>query len=201
MDGWNTSFLLEWPIFRGYVSFREGNGQLLVWGPVVWIFGIPENERDYGTWVYPRIPNHRAPKQQLTFSWSTSSKKNNLWWQFPSRPREKKELEDLRGCLGGGFKYVLLSPLFGEDSHFDEHIFQMGWNHQLVVKLEIARKNPGIKVSASGTSSNILTFTSLALTSARGESQVFFRFSNPGIARDTRFAGCFQSREVRTNWI
>ena len=21
--------------------------------------------------------------------------------------------------LGGGFKYVLLSPLFGEDSHFD----------------------------------------------------------------------------------
>ena len=24
-DGWNTSFLLGWPIFRGYVSFREGN--------------------------------------------------------------------------------------------------------------------------------------------------------------------------------
>ena len=23
MDGWNTSFLLGWPIFRGYVSFRE----------------------------------------------------------------------------------------------------------------------------------------------------------------------------------
>ena len=28
--------------------------------------------------------------------------------------------------LGGGFKYLLLSPLLGEDSHFDEHIFQMG---------------------------------------------------------------------------
>ena len=25
MDGWNTSFLLGWPIFRDYVSFREGN--------------------------------------------------------------------------------------------------------------------------------------------------------------------------------
>ncbi len=25
MDGWNTTFLLEKPIFRGYVSFREGN--------------------------------------------------------------------------------------------------------------------------------------------------------------------------------
>ena len=23
MDGWTTSFLLGWPIFRGYVSFRE----------------------------------------------------------------------------------------------------------------------------------------------------------------------------------
>ena len=35
--------------------------------------------------------------------------------------------------LGGGFKYFLFSPLFGEDFQFDEHIFQMGWfNHQLV---------------------------------------------------------------------
>ena len=35
--------------------------------------------------------------------------------------------------LGGGFKYsiCLSSSLFGEDSHFDEHIFQMGWNRQL----------------------------------------------------------------------
>ena len=33
---------------------------------------------------------------------------------------------------GGGFKYFLFSTLFGEDSHFDDHIFQMGWfNHQL----------------------------------------------------------------------
>ena len=38
----------------------------------------------------------------------------------------------LRGCimngvLGGGFKYVLFSPLFGEDSHFHySDIFQMG---------------------------------------------------------------------------
>ena len=24
MDGWNTTFLLRRPIFRGYVSFREG---------------------------------------------------------------------------------------------------------------------------------------------------------------------------------
>ena len=33
--------------------------------------------------------------------------------------------------LGGGFKYFLFSPLFGDMIQFDEHIFQMGWNHQL----------------------------------------------------------------------
>ena len=32
MDGWNTTFLLGRPIFRGYVSFREGKlaGQIFV---------------------------------------------------------------------------------------------------------------------------------------------------------------------------
>ena len=29
--------------------------------------------------------------------------------------------------LGGGFKYFLFSSLLGEDSQFDDHIFQMGW--------------------------------------------------------------------------
>ena len=28
--------------------------------------------------------------------------------------------------LGGGFKYFLFSSLFGEDSQFDDHIFEMG---------------------------------------------------------------------------
>ena len=40
---------------------------------------------------------------------------------------------DLGGEWWWQLKYVLLSPLFGEDSHFDEHIFQRGWNHQLVI--------------------------------------------------------------------
>ena len=33
--------------------------------------------------------------------------------------------------LGGGFKYFLCSPLFGEDEPILTNIFQMGWNHQL----------------------------------------------------------------------
>ena len=37
-----------------------------------------------------------------------------------------------KNIVGGGFKHFLFSPSFGEDSHFDEHIFQRGWfNHQL----------------------------------------------------------------------
>ena len=30
MDGWNSSFLLGWPIFRCYVSFREGTGTITI---------------------------------------------------------------------------------------------------------------------------------------------------------------------------
>ena len=36
--------------------------------------------------------------------------------------------------LGAGFKYCFFSSLFGEMIQFDDHIFQMGWNHQLVKK-------------------------------------------------------------------
>ena len=32
--------------------------------------------------------------------------------------------------LGGGFKHLLFSTLPGEMIQFDDHIFQMGWNHQ-----------------------------------------------------------------------
>ena len=39
----------------------------------------------------------------------------------------------MNGYLGDGFKYFLCSSLFGEMIHFDEHIFQMGWNHQPVL--------------------------------------------------------------------
>ena len=34
--------------------------------------------------------------------------------------------------LAGGFKdFFIFTPNLGEDSHFDDHIFQSGWNHQL----------------------------------------------------------------------
>ena len=33
MGGWNTSFLLGWPNFRGYVSFREGSFKKVLFSP------------------------------------------------------------------------------------------------------------------------------------------------------------------------
>ena len=38
--------------------------------------------------------------------------------------------------LGGSFMYLFIfTPNLGEMIQFDEHIFQMGWNHQLVIRL------------------------------------------------------------------
>ena len=53
MDGWNTTFLLGRPIFSGYVSFREGKGQMYniillsiqrvcCWGDVFCLFVSPD---------------------------------------------------------------------------------------------------------------------------------------------------------------
>ena len=37
--------------------------------------------------------------------------------------------------LGGGFIFFIFTPTWGNDSQFDEHIFQMGWfNHQLEIR-------------------------------------------------------------------
>ena len=49
----------------------------------------------------------------------------------PSKLEEKKRSKKSLATkttheLGGGFKYFLFSSLLGEDSHFDDHIFQMG---------------------------------------------------------------------------
>ena len=43
----------------------------------------------------------------------------------------------LKNYIGGGFKYLLFSSIFGEMIQIDEHIFQMGWfNHQPATILE-----------------------------------------------------------------
>ena len=87
------------------------------------------------------LPRVLGPKRYQPLK--LTAKKTNGTQCFPGRAETKiatlvsenpgpknSRMEQL--FLGGGFKYFLFSPLFGEDSHFDEHIFQRGWfNHQL----------------------------------------------------------------------
>ena len=44
----------------------------------------------------------------------------------PGKTRTEPNKTYQKQNLGGGFIYFLSSPLFGEDSHFEKHIFQMG---------------------------------------------------------------------------
>ncbi len=59
--------------------------------------------KSWGIFRFQRNPPRSQRKMFVFFS---------RWWQL---------------------KYVLFSPLPGEMIQFDEHIFQMGWNHQLVL--------------------------------------------------------------------
>ena len=59
--------------------------------------------------------------------WTNTNGRSNPTIIYNNKKKQQKEVSwVLCILLGGGFKYFLFSPLFGEDSHFDEHIFQMG---------------------------------------------------------------------------
>ena len=67
MDGWNTSFLLGLPIFRGYVSFREGS----------FTFSSQKKNREEFSLLtsFNRVAFHRvasAEVQQLSMGHETS---------------------------------------------------------------------------------------------------------------------------------
>ena len=55
MDGWNTSFLLGWPIFRCYVSFRECREKKITENPkkLTWIPGGPQDDGPWKGYLDP----------------------------------------------------------------------------------------------------------------------------------------------------
>ena len=64
--GWGKSFPTNLGTFW---TCQSPNGQLVVWGPVVWIpIGFPDEREKKGILrgTPIQIPNHRAPNQQLT---------------------------------------------------------------------------------------------------------------------------------------
>ena len=63
MDGWNTTFLLGRPIFRGYVSFREGKTQWWEFRHISWQNCSVPNAKDAKGLTFSRL--HLKPYDQL----------------------------------------------------------------------------------------------------------------------------------------
>ena len=57
----------------------------------------------------------------------------NFFWHHVGRKVFKRKVGHVDwGALAGGFNFFFIFiPEFGENFQFDEHIFQMRWNHQL----------------------------------------------------------------------
>ena len=60
MEDWKTSFLLGWPIFRGYVKLREGTGK----------GGVPTQLKSH---VQPAIKTKNQSESQRTGDWNALS--------------------------------------------------------------------------------------------------------------------------------
>ncbi len=69
------------------------------------------------------------------WTWHVCESLQHLWllpWkQFQCEMELFKHRRQRSSHLGGGFRYFLFSTIFGEMIQFDEHSFQMGWNHHL----------------------------------------------------------------------
>ena len=79
------------------------------------------------------------------------------------------------------FQTFLFSTLFGEDSHFDVHIFQMGWNHQLdTVRCEIHTMGCFIEIRYSTTTGpTIAAFGYWSTSDKLCGSYIFSHHKNP----------------------
>ena len=101
---------------------------LKVYPPWRWMVGI---QSFFGQWE--GLSSVRAPCQFYTiFSQGEPSRSPTSSTTMPPWPHVTCSGKKwwVMKFLAGGLKYVLFSPLFEEDFQFDEHIFQMGWNHQ-----------------------------------------------------------------------
>ncbi len=74
MDGWNTSFLLGWPIFRCYVSFR-----LFKHHPWVTLQGLPPQRCPfYNAWLGSIYPPQRMPVTTRIITFLVGNRNQNL---------------------------------------------------------------------------------------------------------------------------
>ena len=82
-----------------------------------------------GSWAFLKVVSLLRSKWPFAGRWLCQK-------AFGALAKFKMDLGGWVVFLGGVFQHVLFSPLPGEGIQFDEHIFQLGWNHQLVFNLK-----------------------------------------------------------------
>ena len=133
MDGWKTSFLLGWPIFRCYVSFREGSissGERRISEPS----NISSSEvLAVCSGAHPRS----FPTRAQAASPPRNVKKANFSGKFWLKVAKCSDVQCVIQAMfisyitGSGFKYVFMFiSIWGHDQ-ISPIFVQMGWNHQL----------------------------------------------------------------------
>ena len=155
-EGWNTTFLLGRPIFRCYVSFREGisfmgfhNLPALPISSIIAGLGsgaFGQVTRCSATFRRkPRCPEHSRVQVALKIL----KHKDEMFgvgihcWLVQVLSRLPNSKKTMITELGGGFRYFLFSPLFGEMIQFDYIIF-CKW----VVQPPTREKTASLKMAA-----------------------------------------------------
>ena len=98
--------------------------------------------------------NHRDSIIQIPMNQSVYSMARS--WMLAMTPQKlgAKNLKHfLYFLLGGGFKYVLFSPLFGEDEPILTNAFQMGWNRRVAERNAQYLGMPACRLPKGGTGS------------------------------------------------
>ena len=140
----NKATLQHWkrpPSFAGIKSMKSNIVGIFGLIPGLWTTIVPLDSRDSSgiSSKNLRNPGHRwcIPSGSLRCSrelgWCSNCHHSTRVVESIAMARDEDNFNDIKGVgswwkqssvcvcvfLGGGFKYFLFSPLFGEDSHFD----------------------------------------------------------------------------------
>ncbi len=92
--------------------------------------------------LVPRLPSCCGNHSFWKGSWTWGFCSMPPWWDSVPVGGTWGDLE--QSWIRWGFRwssrwwfqtFFMFTPIWGRWTHFDEHIFQMGWNHQLVLAL------------------------------------------------------------------
>ena len=135
--------------------FGEDEDMKMIWR-YGWWFRNPAITSWYGKFI-PIIYKVLAPSQVIGRISEPSTVWRRLGWRFGIfHPAQffGKGLLKLSHDLGGGNSNDILNfhPLFGEMIQFDEHIFQMGWDHQPedMKKMKTVKKTNTLEEKSDG---------------------------------------------------